>query len=166
MKIKLNYHVKCGKYDNNEDIFDWEVESTDEDVEKAYKKAVMIGADFEDVPELVALRDRGYKEIEQVELQKLRNDQDDYFAIQCFKNGENPFEKGYKLEVEFADEEIIPDDEEIEAYLTEAMKAQDLEYTYAIMLEQNENYSDSLIDKAFEIAEEVGFQEFIDKNRQ
>ena len=27
-------------------------------------------------------------------------------------------------------------------------------------------YSDSLIDKAFEIAEEVGFQEFIDKNRQ
>ena len=150
MKIKLNYHVKCGKYDNNEDIFDWEVESTDEDVEKAYKKAVMIGADFEDVPELVALRDRGYKEIEQVELQKLRNDQDDYFAIQCFKNGENPFEKGYKLEVEFAD----------------AMKAQDLEYTYAIMLEQNENYSDSLIDKAFEIAEEVGFQEFIDKNRQ
>ena len=165
MKIKLNYTVKLGKYDNNEDVFDWEVESTDEEIEKAYKKAIMTGEDFEDVPELETLRDQGYKEIEQVELEKLRNDQDDYFAIQCFKNDENPFEKGYKIEVYFADEEIIPEDEEIEEYLTEAMKAQDLEFTYAIMLEQNENYSGSLIEKAFEIAEEVGFQEFIEKNK-
>jgi len=81
-------------------------------------------------------------------------------------NGKNPFEHGYKITVCFPDDEIIPEDEEIEAFLTEAMKAQDLELTYAIMLEQNENYSGDLVARAFEIAEEVGFQEFIDKNKK
>ena len=43
----------------------WEVESTDEAVEKAFEKAVMTGTEFDEVPELLALREQAYKEIEQ-----------------------------------------------------------------------------------------------------
>ena len=166
MKIKLNYTVKLGKYDSNEDVFDWEVESTDEAVEKAFEKAVMTGTEFDEVPELLALREQAYKEIEQEQLEKLRNDKEDAFAIQCFKKGQNPFENGYKLTVEFSDDEIVPEDEAIEEYLREALKANDIQLAEAVVLEQNENYSDNLLEKVFEIAEEVGCQEFIDKNKQ
>ena len=167
MKIKLNYMVKLGKYDGNEDVFDWEVESSDEATEKAYERAIMTGTEFDEVPELLALRDQAYKEIEREQLEILRNDQDDYFAMQCFKNGRNPFENGYKLTVVFDDEEeIIPDDEAIEDYLREALTANDLLLAEEVVLEQNENYSGNLLEKVFEIAEEVGCREFIEKNKR
>ena len=54
----------------------------------------MIGTDFEDVPELMELRDQAYKDIEQIQIQKLRDEGDDAFALECFINGQNPFEHG------------------------------------------------------------------------
>ncbi len=36
----------------------------------------------------------------------------------------------------------------------------------AIVLEQYMNYTDGLLEKAFEIAEEVGCQEFIERNKR
>ncbi len=42
MKILLNYTVKLGKYDGNEDIFEKTVESSDERIEKAYIRAIML----------------------------------------------------------------------------------------------------------------------------
>lgn len=166
MNILLNYMVKLGKYDNNDDVFEWTITDVSEEVEKAFTYAVMTGTDFEDMPELQAVCARAYKEIEQEQLKKLRDDKDDGFAIECFMNGKNPFEHGYKITVFFPDEEIIPEDEEIEAYLTDAIEAHDLRLTEAIVLEQYENYSGNLIEKALEIAERVGFQELLDKNKK
>ena len=57
MKVLLNYTVKLGKYDGNEDVFEWEIETADEDIEKAITRAIMTGTYFEDVPELQALCD-------------------------------------------------------------------------------------------------------------
>ena len=66
----------------------------------------------------------------------------------------------------FPDDEIIPEDEEIEAFLAKALQANDVSLAEAIVLEQYLNYSDSLLEKAFEIAEEAGCQEFIDRNKR
>lgn len=55
MRLRLNYTVKLGKDDSNDDVFERVVESTDADIEKAFKKAVMTGTEFDEVPELQAL---------------------------------------------------------------------------------------------------------------
>ena len=43
MKLLLNYTVKLGKYDSNDDVFERVVESTDADIEKALALAVETG---------------------------------------------------------------------------------------------------------------------------
>ena len=67
MTIILNYGISFGKGDGS-DAFEWEMELSEEQ-EKVYKKALMIGADPEDVPELEALCDEAYNEIEEEEIQ-------------------------------------------------------------------------------------------------
>ena len=166
MKILLNYTVKLGKYDGNDDVFEREVDVNDAEVEKAFKMAVMTGEDFDEVPELQNLCDEVYREIEQQENAKLREEGDDAFALQCFEKGESPFDHGYKIEVFFPYEEIVPEDGEIAEYLREALTAGDVELAEEIVLEQNGNYSGNLIEKVFELAAETGCQEFIDKNKQ
>jgi len=84
LDILLNYMVKLGKYDNNDDVFEWTIADVSEEVEKAFTYAVMTGTDFVDMPELQAVCARAYKEIEQKQLKKLRDDKDDGFAIECF----------------------------------------------------------------------------------
>ena len=74
MKILLNYSVKLGKYDGNDDVFEFEIESSDENLKSAYKRAIMTGTYFEDVPELQALCDQAYEEIEKQQIQKLRDE--------------------------------------------------------------------------------------------
>ena len=90
MKVLLNYTVKLGKYDGNEDVFEWEIETADEDIEKAITRAIMTGTYFEDVPELQALCDQAYEEIEKQQIQKLRDEGDDAFALECFEKGKSP----------------------------------------------------------------------------
>lgn len=165
MKILLNYTVKLGKYDGNDDVFEREVDVHDAEVEKAFKKAVMTGEDFDEVSELQGLCDEVYREIEQQENAKLRVEADDAFALECFEKGESPFDNGYKIEVFFPYEEIIPESDEIEEYLREALAAGDVELAEEIVLEQNGNYSGNLLEKVFELAAETGCQEFIDKNK-
>ena len=165
MKILLNYTVKLGKYDGNDDVFEREVDVNDAEVEKAFKKAVMTGEDFDEVSELQGLCDEVYREIEQQENAKLRAEADDAFALECFEKGESPFDNGYKIEVFFPYEEIIPESDEIEEYLREALAAGDVELAEEIVLEQNGNYSGNLLEKVFELAAETGCQEFIDKNK-
>ncbi|MBR6404789.1 MAG: hypothetical protein IKS18_01175 [Lachnospiraceae bacterium] len=58
------------------------------------------------------------------------------------------------------------EDEEIESFLTDALQANDVSLAEAIVLEQYMNYTDGLLEKAFEIAEEVGCQEFIERNKR
>ena len=166
MVLKFNYTVKLGKYDGNDDVFEREISSTDKTLEEAYKKAGMIGPDFEDVPEFQPLREQVYREIEREEIEKLKEEGDDYFANECLKKGQSPFDNGYKIEVFYPYEEIIPEDEETEEYLREALADQDIELAEAIVMEQYGNYSGNLLEKSFEIAEEVGCQAFIDKNKR
>ncbi len=167
MKVLLNYTVKLGKYDGNEDVFEREIETADEDIEKAITRAIMTGTYFEDVPELQALCDQAYKEIEKQQIQKLRDEGDDAFALECFEKGKSPFDCGYKITVFFPDDDLpIPEDDEIEEYLRKALSDGNLSLAEEVILEHNGNYSGNLIEKSFEIAEEVGCQEFIDKNQQ
>ena len=220
MDIVLNYKVKAGKYDNNDDVFQWVVKTPNEQLKKTYYKAVMTGTDFDEIPELQALCEEAYKEIAEFELHKMVDSGEDYFALEClgevkmdldelnelvhsknphaisffglegltdsdvqkwdsaeidriplikeFKEGftpKNPFECGYRLTVWLPECEDTPDDEEIEAYLRETLAAKDISLAEEVILEQNENYSGNLIEKSFEIAAEVGCQEFIDKNK-
>ena len=168
MKVLLNYTVKLGKYDGNDDVFEWEIETDDETIVKAVNRAVMTGTYFEDVPELQVLCDQAYKEIEEQQIQKLREEGDDAFALECFEESKSPFDCGYKISVFFPDpdEEVIPDDDQIEGWLKEALASGDVELAEEIVLEHSVNYSGDLIERSFEIAEEVGCQEFIDKNKQ
>ncbi len=167
MKFLLNYAVKFGKYDAGSDVCELEFENCEPEIEKAVKRAVMTGTYFEDVPELQAVLDGAYKEIEQREIEKLREEGDDALALECFAKSESPFDNGYTISVFFPDdaEEIIPDDAEIEEYLREVLSSGDASLAEEVVLEQNGNYSGNLIEKVFEIAEEVGCQEFIDKNK-
>ena len=167
MKILLNYSVKLGKYDGNDDVFEFEIESSDENLKSAYKRAIMTGTYFEDVPEFKPLCEQAYKEIEQEQIKKLREEGDDAFALKCFAESKSPFDCGYKITVFFPDDELpIPEDEEIEDYLREALAAGDISLAEEVILEQNGNYSGDLIEKSFEIAAETGCQEFIDKNKE
>ena len=65
MKLLLNYTVKLGKYDGNEDVFEREVETSDGELEKAVERALMTGTYLEDVPDLQVLLDQAYREIEE-----------------------------------------------------------------------------------------------------
>ena len=220
MKILLNYKMKLGKYDSGDEVFEWEAANVPEDAEKAYKRAVMTGGDFEDYPELEAILERAREEIAEYETKRLAEEGDDMFVLECtggaredvdrlnelvhskdrhaiaffgldgYADGElakwdaamldeiplvrdfdeafkpvNPFENGYRLEVFFPEDENVPDGGEIEAYLNEALAARDAELAKEIVLEQYENYDGNLIEKAFELAAEVGFKEFIDENK-
>ena len=166
MKILLNYTVKLGKYDGNEDIFEKTVESSDERIEKAYIRAIMTGTYFEDVPEFKPLCEQAYREIEQEQIKKLRDEGDDAFALKCFAESKSPFDNGYKISVFFPDDDLpVPEDSEIEAFLREALAADDISLAEEVVIEHNENYSGNLIEKAFEIAAEVGCKGFIDKNK-
>ena len=167
MKFVINYSVKLGKYDSNEDVFEWEVETSDATIEKAYKRALMTGTYFEDVDEFKPILEQAYKEIEKDQIKKLQEENDDAFALECLAKSKSPFDCGYKINVFFHDDEQeAPEDETIEEWLTEALSAGDIKLAEEIILEHNENYSDDLVAKAFEIAEEVGCQGFIDKNKQ
>ena len=167
MKLLLNYTVKLGKFDGNDDVFEREIESTDELMEKAYKRAIMTGTYFEDVPEFQPLCEQVYKEVEQEQLEKLRAEGDDAFANECFMKSKSPFDCGYKIEVFFPDgfEFPVPEAEDIEEYLKAALAAGDIELAEEVVLEQSANYDGDLIAKSFELAKEVGCQEFIDKNK-
>jgi hypothetical protein len=166
MKIVFDYSVKLGKYDGNDDVFQWEIDSSDEAVEKAYTRAIMVGTDLEDVPELQPLREQAYREIEQEQIEKLRREGDDALAIQCFKESKSPFDCGYTITVSFADIEDVPDNEQIEEWVREALAAGDADLAGAIILEHFLNYSGDLLERALEIASEEGCQEFIDKNKR
>jgi hypothetical protein len=165
MKIVFDYSVKLGKYDGNDDVFQWEIETDDEEIVKAYTKAVMVGDEFEDVPELEGVREQAYREIEQEQIGKLREEGDDALAIKCFEEGKSPFDCGYTISVDFADVEE-PDAEQIEAWVREALAAGDADLAGAVILEHFLNYPGNLLEKALEIAEEVGCREFIEKNGQ
>lgn len=167
MKILLNYSVKLGKYDGNDDVFEYEIESFDETAENAYKRAVMTGTYFEDVPEFKPLCEQAYREIEKEQIKKLREEGDDAFALKCFAESKSPFDHGYRINVFFPDDELpIPDEKELEDYLKDALAAGDIELAEEVVLEHNCRYSGNLIEKAFEIAEEVGCREFIEKNKE
>ena len=66
MTIIVNYGVTFGKGDGS-DVFEWEIDLTD-DQAAAYQKSLMIGANPEDVPELEAIIDEVYPEIEEQEI--------------------------------------------------------------------------------------------------
>ncbi|MCR4683758.1 MAG: hypothetical protein K5647_10550 [Clostridiales bacterium] len=166
MKLLLNYTVKLGKYDGNEDVFEREVETSDGELEKAVERALMTGTYLEDVPELQVLLDQAYKEIEEEQIQKLREEGDDAFALECFEKGKSPFDCGYRIDVFFPDEEFVPDDDRIEAWLKDALASGDVELAEEIVLEHNGNYSGDLLGRSFELAEEAGCREFIDKNKR
>ena len=167
MKFLLNYTVKLGKYDGNDDVFEKEIESSDEEIESAYQRAIMTGTYFEDVPEFQPLCEQAYREIEQEQNEKLREEGDDAFALKCFAESKSPFDCGYKIEVFFPDDELpVPEDEEIEEYLKKALADGDVSLAEEVVMEHNGNYSGDLIEKSFELAAEVGCQEFIDKNKQ
>ena len=221
MNILLNYTVKTGKYDNNDDVHEYKLDNLGESIERAYRRAVMTGTDLEDVPELQSLCDDARSEIEKSVLRELVESGEDYFALEClgetkmdldelnalvhakdphaiqyfglsglsdsdlklwdaaeqeniplvkdFKDGftpRNPFENGYEISVFFPEDEIIPDDEDTEAFLREALSAHDVDLAEEVILEQQNNYSGNLLKKSFEIAAEVGCHEFIDKNCQ
>ena len=85
MTITLNYGVTFGKGDGS-DVFEWEVD-LDEEQEAAYRRALMTGASFEDFPELQALCDEAYPEIEEQELDSFINTDDEY-TLECL--GEAP----------------------------------------------------------------------------
>lgn len=77
----------------------------------------------------------------------------------------NPFNSNYKLEVFVPDvDEVIPTEDEVIDYIRKAFISKDVALAEEVILEHNSNYED-LIEKSFEIAEEVGCQEFIDKNK-
>ena len=80
MTINLNWGVVFGKGDSS-DVFEWEVELTEEQ-ERAYKRALMTGASFEDYPELEELCSEAYSEIEEEELDNLRSFDDEY-TLEC-----------------------------------------------------------------------------------
>lgn len=82
MELILNYTVKLGKYDNNEDVFEWKATLTEEQ-EEAYNAAVMTGDDFEDVPELQELCEEVYAAVEKQELQKMLRAKDDYEVLKA-----------------------------------------------------------------------------------
>ena len=167
MKFVVNYSAKLGKYDGNDDVFEWEIETSDPVIEKAYKRALMTGTYFEDVEEFKAILDQAYKEIEKDQIKKLKEEGDDAFALDCFAKSQSPFDCGYKITVSFPDDEFEePEDETIEEWLTEALTSGDVQLAEEIILEHNTNYSDDLLSKAFEIAEEVGCKDFIDKNKR
>lgn len=167
MKITLNYTVKLGKYDNNEDVFTFEIPSVDKETENAYKTAVMLGADLEDVPELKALCDAAYKEIEREEINKLKDPENaTEFALSCFAEGKSPFECGYRINVWLPEDGYVPDDADIEDALRKALSENDLKTAYTIALEQEENYSGDIIGTAFRLAEEVGCREFLEQNKK
>ena len=166
MKIGFDYHVKLGKYDGNQDVFRREVEIPDEEMEKAYTRAIMVGTDLEDVPELEPLREQVYREIEKEQIEKLREEGDDALAIECFKKGKSPFDCGYTIEVSFADIEDEPDSDQIDEWLREALLANDADLAGEIVLEHFSDYPGKLLDKAMEIAEEVGCTEFIEKAKK
>ena len=126
----------------------------------------MTGTYFEDVPELQVLLDQAYKEIEEEQIQKLREEGDDAFALECFEKGKSPFDCGYRIDVFFPDEEFVPDDDRIEAWLKDSLASGDVELAEEIVLEHNGNYSGDLLGRSFELAEEAGCREFIDKNKK
>ena len=167
MRFLLNYTVKLGKYDGNDDVFEYEVENTDAEIERVVKKAIMTGTYYEDVPELQVVCNQAYHEIERQQIEKLKEEADDAFALECFANSKSPFDCGYAISVFFPDdaEEIIPEDDEIEAYLRDALSTGDVELAEEVVLEQYSNYSGNLFEKAFELAAETGCQAFIDKNK-
>ena len=167
MRFLLNYTVKLGKYDGNDDVFEYEIENSEPEIEKAVKKAIMTGTYFEDVPELEAVCSHVYREIEKQQIAKLKAENDDAFALECFAEGKSPFDCGYTISVFFPDdaEEIIPEDSEIEAYLKEAFINGDVELAEEVVIEHHGNYSGNLYEKAFELAEETGCREFIDRNK-
>ena len=167
MKILFDYSVKLGKYDGNYDVFQWEVESSDETMCKAFERARMTGTYLEDVPELEPLRQQAYREIEKEQIEKLRREGDDALALQCFKEGKSPFDCGYTITVAFADFEFeLAEAEEIDAWLRDALSAGDVELAEGIVLEHYGDYPGNLIERTMEIAAETGCQEFIDKNKQ
>lgn len=167
MKFKFDYSVKLGKYDGNQDVFQWEIESSDKDIEKAYTRAIMTGTYFEDVPEFKPLCEQAYREIEREQIEKLREEGDDAFALKCFAESKSPFDCGYKITVCFPDDELpVPEDDEIEEYLRKTLADGDISLAEEVLLEQYGNYSGNLIEKSLEIAAEVGCQEFIDKSKR
>ena len=86
-------------------------------------------------------------------------------AEQSFQK--SPFDCGYKITVFFPDDDLpVPEDDEIEEYLRKVLSDGNLSLAEEVILEHNGNYSGNLIEKSFEIAEEVGCREFIDKNKQ
>ena len=85
MTLTLNYGIVFGKCDSS-DVFEWEVE-LDEEQEAAYRKAIEAGENLEDVPELAALCEEAYAEIEDEELYNLIEAGDEY-TLEC--QGEAP----------------------------------------------------------------------------
>ncbi len=83
MEITVNYKIKAGKYDSSDEVCEWTLELPDGGCEEAYRRAVMTGADFEDVPELQRICDEARREIEEYELKRLAGDGEDYFVLEC-----------------------------------------------------------------------------------
>ena len=69
MKAKLMYCVEFGRNDYS-DPEEWEVELTPEEA-KIYRKVIKNDLDFDDFPELEAVKERAIKEIEKAEQENM-----------------------------------------------------------------------------------------------
>ena len=217
MTITLNYGVVFGKCDAS-DVFEWEVE-LDEKQEALYKRALMTGESFEDIPELQALCDEAYEDIEANELDGLRDFDDEFtreclgedpvdpeeindlvhakdaHAIEFFQLGDlsdeeleewdandlddlpmvcefdeefeaqSPFECGWQLNVWLPENDDDIPDEQVDAYLKEALAAGDVELAEAIIDGRAYCYSDDIRKTALRIAAEVGCREYIESHK-
>ena len=83
MRVILNYKVKAGKYDNNDDVFEWIVDSPNKELEEAYTRAIMTGTYLEDVPEFKALCEQERSKIEKHVLQEMSKDGDEYSVLEA-----------------------------------------------------------------------------------
>lgn len=80
MTVQLRYGVTFGKCDSS-DWIDWEIDLTDEEA-TAYNKAVENELPLNDVPELKDALHRAYEEIEDEEISKGIEYEDDY-VMEC-----------------------------------------------------------------------------------
>lgn len=83
MVITVRYRVEAGKYGGSGEECEWKLKSPNKEYEESYKRAVMTGADLEDVPELQRMCEEARREIEGYELKRLADAGEDYFVLEC-----------------------------------------------------------------------------------
>lgn len=137
--ITLRYNVTFGKGDGSE-AQDFEIEVTPEEY-ACYKRAIVLGEDLDDYPELEEVCNRAYPRIEELEK-----------------------EYAHELDMEWSDgfdvsvwvEARDPEDEDIEEYLRLALEAGDIETAVEIYENNEYTYSGNLIEYSLKTALEIG----------